>query len=275
MEKLKIEFEEFLNSLQLLPATRYQYNCHVDIFLAYLPEQFTSLEGEIDKALALHSVTSVMQNPNTHAVRNSAINLFLRFLIETEKLPANFPLLGSPIRPFMVPKQVPSWIFDYLIKTTNLHNFYETRNTAVILLIYATGLSLSSIRNLRVSDIQLTTAAPCVKYDSFYCPIFPEAARVLYVYYHNFRRFILKSSPYFFTTSKGRQLAPNSICVALQNNLPKAVDEVTAGTIRNTFAATLLANGAPLLLVANVLGVYSNQSLNRLKSMVPPAHPVL
>lgn len=273
MQKTLSDFSAFCKDLGLAPATILNYQADVKILSRDLVP-FHMLDDQVlSKALSIFTLSNSFLDANTQARRASAINLFIHYLKSMDVISADFPALSSPVIPFMVPETTKTLIFDQILKNTDLHNFCQVRDLAIILLTFATGLKLSQIRELKRKDIILTGASSNVCFNDFYCPIYPEAVKILSLYNNNFRRFYAQSD-YFFITGTGYQLSLISVTRAFSlSRFP--IDDIylTSGIVRNTFAAVLLEGGADLLTVLDILGLSSDTSIQRLEALKPKTSP--
>ncbi len=152
---------------------------------------------------------------------------------------------------------------ERLIETPDTDHEIGLRDRAILELMYATGLRISELVNLRLDELYLTmgfiqTIGKGNK--ERIIPIGDEAVKWLNEYF-KYSRPLFESraderSPYVFLNARGRGLTRQGVW----KNLKKTVQvsgikkNVTPHMLRHSFATHLLENGADLRIVQELLG---------------------
>jgi integrase/recombinase XerD len=219
----------------------------------------------------------------------STIKSFHKFLLRekiTSSDPADF--LETP----KLQKKIPSFLsFDEvnkLLKEPNLKNSQGIRDRAILELMYATGMRVSEVSYLKISDLNLDLGfIKCKGKGSKerIVPIGKVAQQFLHKYLDESRPKLLKKniSQYSFLAQGGRRLSRQSIWKMIKKTVLKAGirKKVTPHTLRHSFATHLLERGADLRSVQEMLGhasiittqIYTHINQSRLKEIHTKFHP--
>lgn len=138
----------------------------------------------------------------------------------------------------------------------------ELRNRTIINLLYATGLRVSELTSLKVADISFETAVIRVKGKGEKERIVPVAQRVLKL----IQKYLLTARPeltslvplvpYLFVSHHSRKLNRERIWGIIKEAAFRAgiAKNIHPHTLRHSFASHLLANGADLRAIQEMLG---------------------
>ena len=148
------------------------------------------------------------------------------------------------------------------------------RNLAIIKLLYATGLRVSELVNIKLKDINISDRT---------IRVFGKGSKERIVI-SNGRVFLdTKSSEYLFLNKAGNKLSDRYIRKILDDIIVKAsIDfHVSPHMLRHTFATVMLNNGLDLVSVKNLLGhsslnttsIYTHVSVDQIKKVYNSAHP--
>ncbi|MFT9389175.1 MAG: site-specific tyrosine recombinase XerD [Leuconostoc sp.] len=164
----------------------------------------------------------------------------------------------------------------------------EIRNRALLEVMYATGLRVSELVNLKLSDLhlQLGLIQTIGKGDKErIIPIGEVAADWLTRYFSVSRLTLLKGkvSPYVFLNDRGGQLTRQGVWKIIKKLVVAAgiTKDVSPHTLRHSFATHILENGADLRIVQELLGhadisttqIYTHISKKRLSEVYDQYHP--
>lgn len=163
------------------------------------------------------------------------------------------------------------------------------RDTAILELLYATGMRVSEIVNLKAGDVNLELGfIKCVGKGSKerLIPFGRQAAYVLVNYLTDVRPKLIRTDSIetaLFLSRLGKRISRQSICKLIKHyardaNISK---RVTPHTLRHSFATHLLEGGADLRAVQEMLGhsdisttqIYTHLTKSRLKQIHRRYHP--
>jgi integrase/recombinase XerD len=163
------------------------------------------------------------------------------------------------------------------------------RDTALLELLYATGMRVSEIAHLSLDDIDLTNGTVrCVGKGSKerVMPIYPKAIEAVQDYLENGRAALLGEDPderTLFLNPRGEQLTRQGLWLIIKSYARELglEDRVTPHTLRHSFATHMLDGGAGLREVQKLLGhanisttqIYTHVSRERLRQVYDEAHP--
>ena len=161
------------------------------------------------------------------------------------------------------------------------------RDRAMLELLYATGIRVSELIALDVDDLNLPGGVlKCYsKGKERIIPLYPAAIRALNEYVHNIRPQLVESvdETALFLNMSGERMSRQGFWKIIKHYQEKAgiQTEITPHTLRHSFAAHLLENGADLKLVQELLGhtdiastqFYSQLLKMRMQSSYSKYHP--
>jgi len=219
----------------------------------------------------------------------TSLRKFFQYLVEEGYL-ENDPMLliDTPKKKATLPEVlVPSEV-EQLLKTPNTNQVLGLRDRAILEVMYATGLRVSEIINLKLADLHLElgiiqTIGKGQK--ERLVPIGDVAIKWVEAYLKKSRPKLVKQkrNPYLFVNFHGNQLTRQGIWKNLKAHVKKAgIDKnVTPHTLRHSFATHILENGADLRIVQELLGhadisttqLYTHLSKQRLSAIYKENHP--
>jgi len=216
----------------------------------------------------------------------SAIRSFCRYLI-LEKLREEDPSenLQTPAGWERLPKAVS---VDDMKRLLNVIRDGELalRDLAMLELMYASGLRVSELVNLRVEDVNLEAGFVRVMGKGSRERVVPVSGRTIgriSKYMQQLRPRLLKEreSPYLFISLRGTALTRQRFWQTIKEYGRRAGVKVTPHVIRHSFATHLLEGGADLRSVQKMLGhsdisttqVYTKVTSDRLKRIHKKYHP--
>ena len=154
-------------------------------------------------------------------------------------------------------------------------------------LLYATGIRVSELIRLEMSDVNLAMGyINCRDTDSErVIPFGSQAKKALQQYMHTVRDGFLKGqeSEVLFTNCSGKPMSRQGFWKVLKHYAQTAGIEkdITPHTMRHSFAAHLIQNGADLKSVEDMLGhsdisttqMYLNMNVYKIRDVYTKAHP--
>lgn len=190
-----------------------------------------------------------------------------------------------------IEKKMPSILskneVNLLLAQPSGKNPKQIRDKAMLELLYATGIRVSELISLQVSDINLNMDFIKIvdaKKERL-IPFGTKAHNALSEYILNSRDVLLENnqSSYFFVNCSGSQMSRQGFWKLIKAYTKMAnIDvDITPHTLRHSFAAHLVENGAELKAVQEMLGhsdisttqIYLNNSQNHLREVYNKAHP--
>ncbi len=163
----------------------------------------------------------------------------------------------------------------------------EIRDKAMLELLYATGIRVSELINLEVSDVNMQMCyITC--HDAGKERVIPfgrEAKRAMTRYLDGGRAAIVEdpSSDILFANCSGQKMSRQGFWKLIKYYAKKAkiAADITPHTLRHSFAAHLVENGADLHAVQEMLGhsdisttqIYATMNHNKIREVYAKAHP--
>lgn len=163
----------------------------------------------------------------------------------------------------------------------------ELRDRAMLELLYATGIRVTELISLKVSDLNLQMEyLTCTDTHKERVVPFGDVARdALKKYLEEGRPYLVEKEdcPWLFTNCTGQDMSRQGFWKLIKAYGKKAgiQAEITPHTLRHSFAAHLISNGADLKSVQEMLGhadisttqIYTQMNSNRIREVYVKAHP--
>ena len=147
-----------------------------------------------------------------------------------------------------------------LLPQPNERDLKSVRDKAMLELLYATGIKVSELILLTVNDINLQVGILNMhsgRHERI-VPIYPAAVRALADYIVNVRPVIIQNAneDRLFTNMNGQPMSRQGFWKIIKHYAEKAGihKDITPHTLRHSFAAHLLENGAQLKDIKEMLG---------------------
>jgi integrase/recombinase XerD len=214
---------------------------------------------------------------------------FFASRLEEGDLPGNpAELLAAPKIGSSLPKYLDSSTVDQLLKTPQENSATGLRDRAMLDLLYATGLRVTELTGLRVSDLDASEGTVRVigkGNKQRLVPVGREALHSVERYTSELRPRLLKGrvSPYLFVTARGTRMTRQGFWKLLKSHGKSAgvFRKLSPHVLRHTFATHLLEGGADLRSVQTMLGhadigttqIYTHVMRSRLQQTVDRHHP--
>jgi len=219
----------------------------------------------------------------------SALKMFFRFLVTEGRIQSSpARLLDTPKLPRRLPSVLTRDEVDLLLSQPDPSHQRGQRDKAMLELLYATGLRVSELVGLQMSNINLEAGfVRMVGKGSKerMVPMGTEALEVLKAYLSEARGKLLKRkiSSYLFLNSRGEALTRQGFWKIIKKYGKKAGirKQITPHKLRHSFASHLLEGGADLRSVQVMLGhadisttqIYTHITRERLKQIHEKYHP--
>jgi integrase/recombinase XerD len=214
---------------------------------------------------------------------------FFGFLVEEGEIAVNpTELLVGPKIGSALPKYLDHSSVDQLLKKSVADSATALRDCAMLDLLYATGLRVSELIQLRVSDLNEPEGIVRVLgkgNKQRLVPVGREALQSVERYRVEQRPRLLKGrvSPYLFVTARGSRMTRQAFwkLVRVHGKSAGIFRKLSPHVLRHTFATHLLEGGADLRSVQTMLGhadigttqIYTHVMRSRLRQTVDEHHP--
>lgn len=184
-----------------------------------------------------------------------------------------------------LPQILSSREVELLLSQPSLHDPKGLRDKAMLEVMYATGMRVSELLGLNVSDVILGGGfVKCAGKKLRFVPMYPGAVRALTIYLHEARPILVSGEEEaLFVNISGERMSRQGFWKLLKQYQKQAhIDkEITPHTLRHSFAVHLLENGADLRSIQEMLGhsdisstqVYTQFVSNGLKNVYNKCHP--
>ncbi|MCK5033340.1 MAG: tyrosine recombinase [Calditrichia bacterium] len=217
----------------------------------------------------------------------AAIKSFFRFMNHNGSIESN-PMLTikTPKYDKKLPEFVPLQYIDDIMQLPSEKNFEGIRDRAILELFYGTGVRLSELINLTISNIMLDENLIRVLgkgEKERVIPIGKSAVQQINKYLDKRKNYVLPEENHLFVLKSGKKMYPMAIQRIVNKYLQKVVEikNKSPHVLRHTFATHLMNQGADIRAVKDLLGhvnlsttqIYTHLSIDHLKSIYARAHP--
>ncbi len=227
-------------------------------------------------------------NKNSISRKLSSIRGFYNYLLKEQIITNNyFNNIPNPKKELYLPKYLKDEELDKIFSVCNMNNPINERDTLIIELLYATGIRVSELVNIKIKDINREDKSIKVlgKGDKERIVLYnnhTEKALDTYLNdgYHSFNK---QNNGYLILNKNGGKLSERYVRVIINNLVRKAgLDiKISPHTIRHTFATDMLEEGADLMTVKELLGheslnttsIYTHVTNEQIKKTYNMAHP--
>lgn len=266
------------------------YGIDLRRFLKYLEAGDLKIERVNRDHLSVYLQTLYQDlSPPSVKRKIASLKAFFRFLLMDGYLPVDpTENLDSPRTWQVLPKYLTGSQVEELLEQPDLMKRQGLRNRCMLELLYATGLRVSELVNLKVTDLDLEKeiVRPVGKGNKErIVPYGDTAGRFLENYLEVARPKLLKegASRFVFLTQQGKSMSRQYFWMLLNQYARELGWEGKLGPhmLRHSFATHLLANGADLRALQLMLGhadistsqIYTHVTRNRLRQVYAKFHP--
>jgi integrase/recombinase XerD len=219
-----------------------------------------------------------------------ALKMFYRFLRLEERVEVNtVELLSSPALWERIPQVLSPESIDKLLAAPVALDRYFLRDKAILETLYATGSRASEVVGLKLEDLYLDSSfCKCLGKGSKQrvVPLGRAAIEALRAYLEQLRPKLVRAeteAPWVFVSRGGKGLTREMLWVLVKKYVRRAGlnARVSPHTLRHSFATHLLAGGADLRTVQELLGHasirttqhYTHVDRDRLRAIHQKFHP--
>lgn len=287
MKEKKNEYIAFLKKVKKVSKNTYSaYEKDLNDYILYLGDKKISLSKIKKNTIYVYEnyLASVGKSTSSIARALASIRGFHQYLYLNGMSRTN-PALGieTPKIERVLPGILTISEVERLLSQPNCINYRGYRDKAILELLYATGIRVSELLQLKFTDVDLYKGTISCTERIIPFGSFSSAALTSYI---EFSPYLDKNSSediYLFTNSSGKQLTRQGIWKIIKkyHKLSGISKSVSPQILRNSFAAHLLENGADAKIVQELMGhtalsstlIYAELSKSRLREAYDKAHP--
>ena len=263
------------------------YSNDLNNFLCWL----NKLDKQDYKNISEASINEYIAHLLKNGLKSSSVNRkisslksFYLFLIK-KKVISSSPLseIITPKKEQYLPSSMSEDEVERLLQSPNIELDIETRDKAMIEMLYATGMRISELINLKITDIDIERSVLKVlgKGSKERLIPFGEKASDSLSYYLKKRKKSLAKE--VFISNRGKKMTRTGFWQRIKIYLSREglQDSISPHTLRHAFATHLLNRGADLRSVQLLLGhsdlsttqIYTHIAKQRLGEVLKKHHP--
>ncbi len=294
LPELKEEFLKYIaNEKSYSKLTLKSYNEDLTQFLEFLEKENINNINNVNHIIIRKflSLLSDKEYSKKSMVRKlAAVKSFFKYLYHREyidKNPADY--VSSPKLPEYLPEFLYEDEINNIIDSLTDSSFETVRNRAILEFLYSTGVRVSELVSINVSDVDINNGLIKVKGKGNKERIVALGSKALNAL-HNYliyRNDLLKKdgkeSKALFINLKGNRLTSRGVRYIFEEIIKKLAlkKSISPHTIRHTFATHMLNHGCDLRVVQEFLGhsslsttqLYTHIVKDRLKDVYNKYHP--
>ena len=285
-------FKDYLvNEKHSSSNTIQSYMRDVGQYLSYCTEHSSSPEKA--DAMFLHTyldhLSAIGKTQATCSRMLASIRCFYRFLVLKGKLENNpTDTIKMQKAEHKLPGILEANEIMLLLSQPSGNDYKSIRDKAMLEVLYATGMKVSELIDLNVTDVNLQIGIIHMRNSRSerIVPLYPAAVKAVSNYLINVRPVILidGDSDKLFTNMSGQPMSRQGFWKIIKSYSAKAGinKDITPHTLRHSFAAHLLENGAQLKDIKEMLGhsdisstqVYAQLVKNKYTQAYSKFHPL-
>lgn len=266
----KDDILEYLDFLKL-EELEYENIVYEDLryYLVYLKDNKKNSNSSIDRKI-------------------SALRGFYKYLVNLKILEVNpFDIVSGPKKEKKLPRYFEYNELEELFNSVDISSVIGRRDRLILELLYATGVRVSEMVEIKVSDIDISNRniniigkgnkERIVKFGEYCLDAINDYLD------NSYNKLNINNINYLFLNSRGSKLTDRGVRYILDNLIKETGlnKKISPHMLRHSFATHLLNNGADLLTVQKLLGhesikatqVYTHVSTDRLKEVYFKSFP--
>ena len=301
-----MEKEKFIDYIQYekrySPHTVSAYRNDLDQFFSFLNIQYNISDiRDVTHPMIRSWLVRLMEekiSPRSVNRKMTTLKSFYKFLLKEGSVSIN-PMwkIISPRSSKKLPSFVEKEKMAMLFETVNFGaGFPALRDRLILEILYATGMRLSELINLKETDIdfhQSTVKVLGKRNKERLIPFSNKFADILKIYLQGKKNYLENAEfqrpsgnlddTWLLITDSGKKSYPRFIYRTVTKYLSQVttLQKISPHVLRHTFATHLLNNGAELNAVKELLGhanlsatqVYTHNTIEKLKTIYKQAHP--
>ena len=263
------------------------YSNDINDFLSWLNKRNIQDYKEISELVVNEYVAYLFNNALKSSTVNrkiSSLKSFYLFLIK-KKIISSSPLseIITPKKEHYLPSSMSEDEVERLLRSPNIELDIENRDKAMIEMLYATGMRISELINLKITDIDLERSVLKVLGKGSKERLIPfgeKALDSLNSYLEKRKKSLAKE---VFISNRGKKMTRTGFWQRIKIYLSREglKDSISPHTLRHAFATHLLNRGADLRSVQLLLGhsdlsttqIYTHIAKQRLGEVLKKHHP--
>ena len=215
----------------------------------------------------------------------SSLKGFYKFLGRQNKVKENpFSYVTLPKKEKKLPQYLNFNEMIDIFDSIDTSNFLGLRNRLVMELLYATGIRVSELVNIKIIDVDVQNRQVVVtgKGDKSRIVFFNEICQNILKKYLD-ESATLRKDNYLIINNNGRKITTRGISLIIDKVIEETsiIKHIHPHTLRHTFATHLLNNGCDLLTVQELLGhasisttgIYTHVTTDHIKDVYYHTHP--
>ncbi len=286
---LKNKFISYLSTEKRVSHyTLVSYKTDLDQFLSFIEREFEikSNFSDVHFQIIRSWIAALLEKGISARSVNrkiSTLKTYFRFLIR-EGFVVDNPMLKivAPKSRKRLPVFIEESQMESLLNQVQFEKgFVGDRNKLIIELFYVTGIRLSELVNIKISDINLRTSVVKVlgkRNKERFIPLYGNIVNDIKFFIQQY-----KLKEFLFTNLDGKQVYTKLVYRVVKKYITmiSSVNKRSPHILRHTFATHMLNNGADINAIKELLGhanlsatqVYTHNSIEKLKSVYKQAHP--
>jgi integrase/recombinase XerD len=268
------------------------YGHDLSQFAAFLDNQKINCVKEINESCLINYLGKLNKEkymPTSIARKVSAIRNFIKFLSAEREIDKS-PLIALATRrpPVRLPKTMEVEEVSRILNAPDISDDLGLRNKAMLETLYATGLRVSELVNLKIAEVSLKKGfLRCMGKGNKEraIPLGEIAIEYINIYIDRARGHLAGDdrSEYLFLTKQGKPMSRVMFWKIVKKYAANVGinREITPHTLRHSFATHLLERGADLRSVQEMLGhasiattqIYTHITRDHLKEVYMESHP--
>ncbi len=260
------QFIEYCNTVKLKSVNNINF-ATIESYVKYL-EKANKAQSSISRAVA-------------------SIRCYLAFL-KSQKIIVENVAIGYKVakKERKFPEVLTAREVTQILSQPSGADYKSCRDKAMLELLYATGIKVSELVALKLNDVNVQVGIVSLHNDksSRLIPLYPDAVKAIKDYISIRDAIVGDDQSIMFTNLNGQPLTRQGFWKIIKGYAHKAniKKDITPHTIRHSFAAHLLENGAPLEDIKEMLGhsdisstqIYAQMLKNKYSQSYKRFHPL-
>jgi integrase/recombinase XerC len=274
------------NERRLSEHTLLAYQKDLEQFIVYIQSEFSTPEPKMATYREIRAWIASLSNDRLAAAsinrKVASLRAFYGFLIKKEII-SQSPMLKikSLKKSHPLPHFVQEEAMNLLLENKDTTD--SPRDYLILELLYGTGIRLSELIDLKISDVDLYDGKISVMGKRNKQRIIPLTMLLRKTISEYLRQRTDSTEPFLFLTDKGDKLYPVFVQRLVKKNLGavSTIKKKSPHVLRHTFATHMLNKGADLNAIKELLGhaslsatqIYTHNTIDKLKAVHKQAHP--